>query len=241
VSPAASPRCAVTRLSLTEFRNYARLELALDARPVCLFGENGAGKTNLAEAVSFLGPGRGLRAAGAQAVRRRTEAGPAEQWAVFAEAVTPEGAVSLATGADPADPARRRTRLDGAAATQAELAQMLPMMWLTPREDRLWAGPRGDRLRFFDRLVLAGEPGHGAQANAYEKAMRNRQRLLDGEQEGRRADPSWLTALEQEMAEAGAALAAARSVSTMAQSSQMKALNSRATAITATWGGLPFS
>ncbi|MEO1040197.1 MAG: DNA replication/repair protein RecF [Pseudomonadota bacterium] len=212
--------CAVMRLRLAEFRNYSQLDLQLDARPVCLFGENGAGKTNLAEAVSFLGPGRGLRGAGADAIRRRQpgdapgeapgEAPVLVNWAVFAEAMTPDGPVTLATGADPANPARRKTRLDGAAATQSELARILPMMWLTPREDRLWAGARSDRLRFFDRLVLAGEPGHGAQAAAYEKSMRQRQRLLEGEAEGRRADPDWLTALEIEMAGAGVALAAAR-------------------------------
>lgn len=201
---------AVTRLKLTGFRNYAALDLSLDPRPVVLFGENGAGKTNLVEAVSFLGPGRGLRAAGADAVRRRTKAGTEPLWAVYAEAITPEGPVSLATGADPAQPSRRRTRLDGAAATQTELARLIPMLWLTPREDRLWAGARSDRLRFFDRLVLAAAPDHAASATAYEKAMRDRQRLLDRAAEGGRADPDWLRALESEMAAAGVALAAAR-------------------------------
>ena len=176
---AAPPRAAVTRLKLTNFRNYPGLDLSLDARPVCLYGANGAGKTNLVEAVSFLGPGRGLRAAGAEAVRRRDASGPAEIWAVFAEAITPQGKVALATGADPDQPSRRKTRLEGAAATQTELARLLPMLWLTPREDRLWAGPRADRLRFFDRLVLSGEPSHGQTANAYEKALKERQRLLD--------------------------------------------------------------
>lgn len=203
-------RPAVTRLKLTGFRNYAHLDLALDARPVALFGPNGAGKTNLVEAVSFLGPGRGVRAAGSDAVRRRTPAGPDPVWGVYAEAMTVEGPVSLATGSDPADPARRKTKLDGAAATQSALARLFPMLWLTPREDRLWAGSRSDRMRFFDRLVLAGAPDHGAEANAYEKAQRERQRLLDREQEGGRADPSWLDALEAKMAGAGAAVAAAR-------------------------------
>jgi len=201
---------AVTRLKLTGFRNYARLDLALDARPVALFGENGAGKTNLVEAVSFLGPGRGLRAAGADAVRRRTDQGVDPLWAVYAEAITPEGPVSLATGADPQNLTRRRTKLDGAAATQTELARLIPMLWLTPREDRLWAGPRADRLRFFDRLVLAAAPDHASSASAYEKSMKERQRLLDRVAEGGRADPDWLNALEAEMAASGVALAAAR-------------------------------
>lgn len=201
---------AVTRLKLTGFRNYARLDLELDSRPVALFGPNGAGKTNLVEAVSFLGPGRGVRAAGSEAVRMKTPDGPAPIWTVYAEAMTREGPVSLATGSDPADPARRKTRLDGAAATQSELARLFPMVWLTPREDRLWAGPRADRLKFFDRLVLAGAPDHAAEASAYEKAQRERQRLLDRIEDGGRADPAWLDALESEMAQRGVALAAAR-------------------------------
>lgn len=209
-STAARPRAAVTRLKLTNFRNYAALDLQIDPRPVCLFGPNGAGKTNLVEAVSFLGPGRGLRAAGADAVRRKTGDGPAPIWAVYAEAETREGPVSLATGADPAEPSRRRTKLEGAAATQTELARLFPLLWLTPREDRLWAGARGDRMRFFDRLVLAGDPAHGQTAIRYDKALRERQRLLDRLNEGGRADPAWLDALEREMAASGTAMAAAR-------------------------------
>jgi DNA replication and repair protein RecF len=201
---------AVTRLKLTGFRNYAHLDLHLDARPVTLFGPNGAGKTNLVEAVSFLGPGRGVRAAGSEAVRMKTAEGPAPIWAVYAEAMTREGAVSLATGSDPAEPSRRKTRLDGAAATQIELARVFPLVWLTPREDRLWAGPRADRLKFFDRLVLAGAPDHAGEASAYDKAQRERQRLLDRMEEGGRADPVWLDALESDMAQRGVAVAAAR-------------------------------
>lgn len=200
----------VTRLKLTGFRNYASLDLSLQARPVALYGPNGAGKTNLVEAVSFLGPGRGVRAAGAEAVRRRTPAGQDPIWAVYAEAMTVEGPVSLATGSDPAEPSRRRTRLDGAATTQTALARLFPMLWLTPREDRLWAGPRSDRMRFLDRLVLAGAPDHGSEASGYEKAQRERQRLLDRQMEGGQVDPDWLSALETEMAARGVAMAAAR-------------------------------
>jgi len=208
LDPAMAP--GVTRLKLTGFRNYARLDLSLETRPVALFGANGAGKTNLVEAVSFLGPGRGVRAAGADAVRRRTAEGFDPLWAVYAEAMTVEGPVSLATGSDPAEPSRRRTKLDGAATTQTALARLFPMLWLTPREDRLWAGPRSDRMRFFDRLVLAGAPDHGTEASGYDKAQRERQRLLDNQREGARIDPDWLIALEAEMAARGTALAAAR-------------------------------
>lgn len=207
---ALNDRPHVTRLKLTGFRNYASLDLTLDPRPVALYGPNGAGKTNLVEAVSFLGPGRGIRAAGTSAVRRKTETGLDPAWAVYAEAETREGIVSLATGSDPAEPNRRKTKLDGAVATQTALARLFPMVWLTPREDRLWAGPRGDRLKFFDRLVLAGAPDHASHASAYDKALKERQRLLDQAEDGARVDPDWLDVLESKMAEHGTAMAAAR-------------------------------
>lgn len=201
---------AVTRLKLTGFRNYARLELSLDARPVALYGPNGAGKTNLVEAVSFLGPGRGVRAAGTESVRRRTPEGLDPVWAVYAEAITTQGPISLATGSDPAQPNRRKTKLDGVVSTQSALARLFPMFWLTPREDRLWAGARADRMRFFDRLVLSGAPDHGFEASAYEKSQRERQRLLDRMEDGQSVDPGWLEAIEAKMAGHGVALAAAR-------------------------------
>ncbi|MFN3835955.1 MAG: DNA replication/repair protein RecF [Glycocaulis sp.] len=216
-------RAAVTRLKLTGFRNYASLDLSLDTRPVCLFGPNGAGKTNLVEAVSFLGPGRGLRAAGSEAVRQREGGQGALIWAVHAEAQTAEGPVTLATGSDPDNPARRRTRLEGAAATQTRLAHLFPLIWLTPREDRLWAGPRSDRMRFFDRLVLAGEPDHARHASTYEKAMRERQRLLDRMDEGVAVDPAWLEALEAKMAASGTAMAMARRAALRALQSEIDA------------------
>jgi len=205
----SAPGLTLTRLRLVEFRNYEALDLALDGRPVCLFGDNGAGKTNLLEAVSLLGPGRGLRAAQPAQIRRR-EAAPPGAWAVLADAEGPDGAMTLSTGVDPGAPSRRLARIDGEPASQTALARLLPMLGLTPREDRLWAGPRGDRLKFFDRLVLSGAPEHGRAANAYEKAMRQRQRLLDEAEEGRSPDLDWLDALEREMAASGAAMAAAR-------------------------------
>jgi len=203
------PGLTLTRLRLVQFRNYDALDLALDGRPVCLFGDNGAGKTNLLEAVSLLGPGRGLRAASPSQLLRR-DAPPPGAWAVIAEADGPDGRLALSTGVDPAAPSRRLARIDGEPASQTGLARLLPMLGLTPREDRLWAGPRGDRMKFFDRLVLAGAPEHGRRASAYEKAMRQRQRLLDEAEEGRAPDADWIDALEADMASSGAAMASAR-------------------------------
>tara|TARA_R110002051_G_scaffold315152_1_gene393162 strand:- start:79102 stop:80280 length:1179 start_codon:yes stop_codon:yes gene_type:complete len=203
-SPPPAIPAAVRRLRLTDFRCYPALDLEIDARPVALYGENGSGKTNLLEALSFLAPGRGLRSAGADGVARKLDGVSAPAWGVFAEIETFSGDFKLGVGARAGG--RRETRIDGDPAQQVELSRLIPMIWLTPAQDRLFAGPRADRLKFFDRLVYAADPAHAEAATAYEKTRVRRQRLLD---DGR-ADPVWVDALETEMAGHGVAVAAAR-------------------------------
>ena len=195
----------LTRLKLGDFRNYGSLSLDLDARHVVLTGENGAGKTNLMEAVSFLSPGRGLRrAAYADVARVGAEGG----FSVFAELDGMDGAVEIGTGTAGADEGQaRRLRLNGTTAkTVDELLDHLRVLWLTPAMDGLFTGGSSDRRRFLDRLVLSLDPEHGRRATDYERAMRSRNKLLS---EGR-PDPVWLTGLERQMAELGIAMALAR-------------------------------
>ena len=208
----------VARLTLTEFRNHAALDLALDARPVCLFGPNGAGKTNILEALTMLAPGRGLRSASLTDVARANGAEARLQpWAVSARVMQDGEETVLGAGAErtPEGGVKRLARRNGQPATAAELAEAARMTWLTPAMDRLWSGPAGDRRRFFDRLTLARAPEHGHAAAAYERAMRERQRLLSE----RVFDDSWLAGLEREMSAHGAAIAAAR-VETLARLQQ---------------------
>ncbi len=210
---------AVRRLVLTEFRNYRRLRLTAEARPVVLTGPNGAGKTNLLEALSYLAPGRGLRRARLAQVARRTSKAastgiPSESaWAVSATLAGPQGQVEIGTGREPpqagdAQTAEKRLlRIDGAPAkSQGELARLLSVTWLTPEMDRLFLDTGSARRRFLDRLVYGFVAEHAASVSAYERAMRERSRLLrDGS-----GDAVWLGALEANMAEAGVAVAAGR-------------------------------
>jgi DNA replication and repair protein RecF len=198
-------KVSLSRLKLSDFRNYAGLSLDLDTRHVVLTGENGAGKTNLMEAVSFLSPGRGLRrAAYADVARVGAETG----FSVFAELEGMDGDVEIGTGtAGPDEGQTRRLRLNGTPAkTVDELLDHLRVLWLTPAMDGLFTGGSGDRRRFLDRLVLSLDPEHGRRATDYERAMRSRNKLLS---EGR-PDPVWLTGLERQMAELGIAMALAR-------------------------------
>ncbi len=202
-----SGRAAVTALKLTSFRNYGALALALDGRPVVLTGPNGAGKTNLLEAVSFLSPGRGLRRARLDAVARQPGDG---SWAVAVTVENAAGAVDLGTGIamTPEGPeSRRSVRVNRAPARSPDaLLDHLRVVWLTPSMDGLFTGPAADRRRFLDRAVLAIDRGHGTRVNAFEKAMRGRNRLLSEPS----PDGRWLDAIEREMAELGTAIAAAR-------------------------------
>lgn len=188
---------ALTRLTLTDFRNYAAVTLPLDGRHVCLYGANGAGKTNLLEAVSQLGPGRGLRSATLPEMTRKDAPGG---WTV---AATLLGGQKIGVGLDTGPSAKRTVRIDGAPATASDLAELVRIVWLTPSMDGVFRGSASERRRFFDRQVMAHMPTHGAAASRYEKAMRERNALL----ERGHVDPAWADAIEARMAEAGAEMA----------------------------------
>ncbi len=200
-------RSAIDHLQLTDFRSYERAELAVGGASVFLFGPNGAGKTNLLEAVSFLSPGRGLRGAEQAEVGRRE---PGETvgraWAVSALIGGEAGQTRVGTGLEVSGATRRAVRIDGESVTAGRLADHARPIWLTPAQDRLFLDGAGERRRFFDRLVFAALPAHAADVGAYDRALRERTRLLAEAP----ADPAWLTALEAAMAKAGAKVAQAR-------------------------------
>jgi DNA replication and repair protein RecF len=190
----------VNRLALTDFRSYADALIEPGPGFVLLYGDNGAGKTNLLEAVSLLSPGRGIRGAALSEMARRSGSGG---FAVAARL----GDIDIGTGTEASAPERRQVRINGAPASANSLGEWLSVLWLTPAMDRLFTGPAGDRRRFVDRLVLALEPSHARHAARYEAAMRSRNKLL-AEADG--ADPAWLDALEMQLAEHGSEIAAAR-------------------------------
>jgi len=203
---------AVSRLSLTDFRSYASASLEPDPGFVLLSGDNGAGKTNLLEAVSMLAPGRGLRGAALSEMARQGGSGG---WAVAARLDSAE----IGTGTLASAPERRQVRINGAPASVNSLSEWLAVLWLTPAMDRLFTGSAGERRRFLDRLVLALEPGHAHHASRYEAAMRARNKLLAEE----RFDDAWLTSLELAMAEHGLAGAEARSRTVAALAERLSA------------------
>ncbi|MBY0510011.1 MAG: DNA replication/repair protein RecF [Rhodospirillaceae bacterium] len=208
-------RLGVTRLTLTNFRSYAALRLDVDTRPVVLTGANGAGKTNLLEALSFLAPGRGLRGARLGLVGRRQAAhlnqtGPDTSvvpWAVAVTLSTPDGPIEMGTGIAVAGTERRTVHINGQAAKgAAAMARHVGAVWLTPAMDRLFADGPGSRRKFLDRLVTAFDADHAGRLAAYEHAYRQRLRLMkDGS-----GDAPWFAALEDTMARHGVALAAGR-------------------------------
>ena len=193
---------AVTSLTLSHFRSHRAARMDFDGRVVAISGPNGAGKTNILEAVSLLSPGRGLRrAANAELARRPERLG----WKIRAEVAGLAGSLhEIETWAE--GEGSRNLRIDDKQATQSALGRILRVLWLVPAMDRLWIEGAEGRRRFLDRLTLSFAPDHADVSLAYEKAMRERNRLL---REGV-SDDHWYAALEGQMAEAAAQIEANR-------------------------------
>lgn len=200
---------ALDRITLTRFRNHDASRLDGSGKLNLLFGENGAGKTNVLEALSLLTPGRGLRRA---ALAEMAEGGTGG-FAVSAELdcgvlrQAQDERVMIGTGTSEERPGRRVVQVNGAATSAVALGEWLAVSWLTPAMDRLFADSGSARRRYMDRLALALDPAHARHAARYEAALRERNRLLADEDE---PDPRWLDSLELQLAEAGAALAQGR-------------------------------
>ncbi len=199
----------IRRLTLTNFRSYHAAQVSLErAGPIVLTGANGAGKTNLIEAISLLAPGRGLRRATIEELAFFEGDG---SWAVSAELEGMLGLATLGTGieapkAEDLAPTRKYRVDRETAGSAAAFADHLRVVWLTPAMDPLFNGPASERRRFLDRLVLAVDAQHSSRVSALERSLRSRNRLL----EESHSDPHWLDAVEHETAEVAVAVAAAR-------------------------------
>ena len=227
ISPATTqaraPDHAVTRLTLSEFRCYSALRLDIDPNPVVLTGANGAGKTNLLEALSLMAPGRGLRRTKLSEVSRN---GAQRPWGIAVHVQTPDGLREIGTALDARGPSndldslpdddrdsvddqtsqRRLVKIDGTLEPQSALARVVSISWLVPQMDRLFTESASGRRRFFDRLANGFDPDHAKRLSAYEQVLRQRSRLLkDGVRDDR-----WLAALEETMAEHAVAIGATR-------------------------------
>ena len=194
------------RIALTNFRNHAATALVGTAQFNLLVGENGAGKTNLLEALSVLAPGRGMRRASlAELATHGSDAG----FAIGADLRIGDEPVRVGTYSEPAQPGRRKVRINGAETPATALGEWLSVTWLTPAMDGLFTGPGSERRRFLDRMALALDPAHAAHVSRYEAVLRERNRLLSGE---RNPETGWLDAIEAQMAEHGGKVVAGRAI-----------------------------
>ena len=196
---------ALDHIALTAFRNHAATRLSETAQLNLLVGENGAGKTNVLEAISLFAPGRGLRRA---PLTEMAASGGAKGFAVSARLASDGRApVQLGTGVQSDRPGRRLVQVNGAEASAISLGEWLAISWLTPAMDRLFMDSAGTRRRYMDRLAVALDPSHARHASRYEAALRERNRLLSDALE---PDPRWLDSIEAQMAQHGALLAQGR-------------------------------
>ncbi|MEI8295974.1 MAG: DNA replication/repair protein RecF [Alphaproteobacteria bacterium] len=198
----------VIRINLHNFRNYAALEADFPASPIVLFGENGAGKTNILEALSFLSPGRGLRNARLSHVTTLPQK-PGATWAASVQVALTEGSITLGTGLEftGTGQERRAVKIEGVkAARQATLAEWISVIWITPQMGRLFIDPASGRRKFVDRLVFSLNPMHAEHIQRYEHALTERSSLLKKPP----YDPSWVEQLETQIAEKAVAIAGSR-------------------------------
>ncbi len=195
---------AITKLTLENFRNYAQLSLEVPPRAVILTGHNGAGKTNILEAISLLAPGRGLRSATLRNIDHQ-----GAPWVVAADVLAGEATHQIGTGRDPESAMEKRIlKINGQRERkQAVLTQFLSVQWLTPSMDQVFIEGGTARRKLLDRITYSFDPEHATRVTAYESAMRERNRLLA---DRGRADPYWLSVLEQQMAEPAVAMTLAR-------------------------------
>ena len=195
------PNLAVESLSLSHFRSHHLVQINCDSRPVAIYGANGAGKTNILEAVSLLSPGRGVRRSSAEEMTRRPEA---LGWKVSAVLRAQDRVHEIETWSQ--NGAARQLRIDGKAATQVMLGRIARVLWLVPAMDRLWIEGAEGRRRFLDRMTLSFDSNHGERVLTYEKAMRERNRLLKNQV----TDAHWYRAIEGQMATTGVQIRKAR-------------------------------
>jgi DNA replication and repair protein RecF len=194
---------ALSKINITDFRNHATTSLEETAHFNLLVGANGAGKTNLLEAISLLGAGRGLRrAALSDLPRKTTPESPSAAFAIGASLIE-QGQVSarLGTYTEAGQPGRRLVRINGTATSATALSEWLALSWLTPAMDGLFTDSAGARRRFVDRMALAIAPDHARRVTQFEQALRERNRILETG-----GDAGWLDAIEAQVAEHGAAV-----------------------------------
>lgn len=217
------PSFSISRLTLSNFRNYNNLLLELNSSPVVITGANGSGKTNILEAISFFSPGRGLRSIRldeADMINKNQESGSKKEvgsentilldsklpWTISAR-IKCRDEIQIGTGRDGTVQSNKRiVKIDGnLIRSQADLANAFSVMWLTPQMDGLFLAAASERRKFLDRLVYNFNPEHASLVYSYEYSMRERARLLQ-----ENGDPSWISVLEAKMAEKSVAIAIAR-------------------------------
>jgi DNA replication and repair protein RecF len=210
---------------MTWFRNYETLRLDIAGAPVVvLAGDNGAGKTNILEAVSLLTPGKGLRGADLLEMKSR-RAGPEEVWGISAEVETADGLTARLGTALAREKKKRLVRINGKdAKSQNELTSFISAVWLMPALDRIFLESASLRRKFFDRLVYAFEPEHVTRLNRYDRNLRERMALL---QNDRIPDARWLDSLEEQLVLDAVPIAASRHHMAEKLSAQARELKKR--------------
>lgn len=191
----------IRKLQLQQFRNINSASIELPEKgSVVLHGHNGAGKTNLLEALSLLSPGQGLH----RAPFNQMKLDKKKDWGLFAEIENKSGSHEVGMRYLQG---KRQVQVDGQQqGALNQLAHLGAVVWFTPKMDRLFVDAPAARRQFLDRLVFGHFPKHAEHLSQYEKQMKSRLKMLKTGSK----DELWLKITEQQLAEYAAKITIAR-------------------------------
>ncbi len=195
----ASKLKMINQITLTNFRNHTSSRIKIDgAKNIIITGLNGAGKTAVLEALSLLCGEKGLRGADIQTMARfNGDSG----FSVFATTVDE---TDICVFLNPGD-TNRHAKIDNENVALSELSKKLRIVWLTPKEDRIFVESAADRRAFFDRLAASFEPSHMGRLARLNKLMSERAGAIKSG-----ADNNWLNVLDEQIAATSVSIAAMR-------------------------------
>ena len=192
----------ISRLRLVNYRSYARLKIDTGgAKTIVITGKNGAGKTNILEAISMLSPAGPFRKAKPEQIG--LVGAEDKTFTIFAQ--VGESAVGLSC--DYGGEAGAKTIVANEANIAVhELAMLVKIVWITPLMDRLFSEAGAERRRFLDTLIGNFYPFYSEQVYNHAKLLAERARALKSP----RVDATWADSIEEEIVRLGASIAAMR-------------------------------
>ena len=193
----------IKSLKLINFRSHSDFSLGLSGKPLAIIGDNGAGKTNILEAISLLSPGRGMRNSKFSEMVKDDNSMP---WGVNFNILSNGKNYEVSSGLRDNQKGRDIKINSKKVSGSSALPEIILLSWLTPSMDQIFNETPSYRRRFIDRLCAVYEKNHTKNIKIYEKLMAERNSSF----KSKVLDNVWLDALENQMSDVSIAIAETR-------------------------------